>query len=48
MDVNDYAFSLKASGVFKFIASRLTPTGNGVNQRFCRVSSSTFTLVIDS
>ena len=48
MDVNDYAFSLKASGVSRFIASRLAPTGNAVNQRFCKVLSNTFTLVIDS
>lgn len=27
MDVNDHAFSLKASGVFKFIASRLAHRG---------------------
>lgn len=31
MSVNDHASGLNASGVFRFIASKLAPTGNGVS-----------------
>ncbi|VVM68878.1 hypothetical protein PS659_01718 [Pseudomonas fluorescens] len=48
MVVNDNAASLTPRSVFRFIASKLAPTEAVRFQRFCRVSSNTFTLVIDS